>query len=143
MLATELSIRSLVPSLLREGITARLTPAGLVVRRDGTLARLEDGGMLLGFEPDADYQGGEHRFEAGDLLLIYSDGVTDVLNEADEEYGEARLEALLPRLAHLPTQSVLENVISSVEAFVGGTLPDDITLLVAKFLPRPPAADPA
>jgi phosphoserine phosphatase RsbU/P len=111
-------------------------PAGLVVRRDGSVERLDEGGMLLGVEREAVYRAGERTFAAGDLLLLYSDGVTDVLNEADEEYGAPRLEALLPRLVHLSTDSLLENVIASVEAFVGGALPDDITLLVAKFLPR-------
>ncbi|GJM43624.1 MAG: hypothetical protein DHS20C21_04660 [Gemmatimonadota bacterium] len=116
-------------------------PAGLVVHRDGSLDRLEEGGMLLGVESTAAYAAGEHQFVPGDLLLLYSDGVTDVLNEADEEYGQDRLEALLPRLAHLPTQSVLDRVIASVESFVGGALPDDITLLVTKFGPRSAVPD--
>jgi serine phosphatase RsbU (regulator of sigma subunit) len=75
--------------------------------------------------------------------LLYSDGVTDVLNAQDEDYGSERLETLLPRLAHLPGQAILENVVASVEAFVGGSVPDDITLLVAKFLPPGAAPRPA
>jgi sigma-B regulation protein RsbU (phosphoserine phosphatase) len=116
-------------------------PAGLVIRRDGSLQRLEEGGILLGVERTATYVSGEHQFETGDLLLLYSDGVTDVLNELDEEYGQERLEKLLPRLAHLSPRAVMETIISSVEGFVGGTLPDDITLLVAKFLPVPAVVD--
>jgi len=116
-------------------------PAGLVIRRDGTLERLDEGGVLLGVEPGAPYRAGRRIMAPGDLLFLYSDGVTDVLNEADEEYGQERLEALLPRLAHLPTESVLQTVISSVEAFVGGSLQDDLTLLVAKFLPGAPAPE--
>jgi sigma-B regulation protein RsbU (phosphoserine phosphatase) len=62
-------------------------PAAIVVRRDGSLSRLETGGILLGVESSAEYRAGTETFEAGDLLLLYSDGVTDVLNEDDEEFG--------------------------------------------------------
>jgi sigma-B regulation protein RsbU (phosphoserine phosphatase) len=109
-------------------------PAAIVVRRDGTLTRLETGGILLGVESTADYRAGVEQFEPGDMLLLYSDGVTDVLNEDDEEFG-SRLEALVPRLAHLSGGAVIESIVSAVETFVGGSLPDDLTILVAKFLP--------
>lgn len=111
-------------------------PAGLIVRRDGSLERLEEGGILLGIEPEAAYQSGSSTFESGDLLLLYSDGVTDVLNDQDEEYGATRLETLLAGVSHLPGTAVLDTIISSVESFVGGALPDDLTLLVAKFQPE-------
>jgi sigma-B regulation protein RsbU (phosphoserine phosphatase) len=118
-------------------------PAGIVVRRDGTVSRLAEGGMLLGIEPKAEYRAGCETFAPGDLLLLYSDGVTDVLNSRDEEFGTERLETLLPRVAHLSGSSLLEAVVAAVESFVGGALPDDITLLVAKFLPDTPAQEPA
>ncbi len=116
-------------------------PAGLVVRRDGTLERLDEGGILLGVEPTATYVGGERSFASGDLLLLYSDGVTDVLNAEDEEFGPSRLEALLPRLTHLPGSAILDRIVASVESFVGGALPDDLTLLVTKFLPTSPSPE--
>ena len=108
-------------------------PAGLVVRKNGKLERLDRGGILLGVEKGARYASGVETFEDGDLLLLYSDGVTDVLDAEDEEYGPLRLEALLPRLAHLSVESIMERIVASVETFVGGALPDDLTLLVAKF----------
>jgi len=115
-------------------------PAAIVVRRDGSLERLETGGMLLGVERSASYEVGTETFEPGDLLLLYSDGVTDVLNGDDEEFGRARLETLISRIAHLPGSAVIESIVSAVEAFVGGSLPDDLTILVAKFLPGPAIA---
>jgi sigma-B regulation protein RsbU (phosphoserine phosphatase) len=118
-------------------------PAGLVVSRTGQIRRLEEGGLLLGVEPRAEYRTGTAQFEPGELLLLYSDGVTDVLNAEDEDYGSARLETLLPRLAHLPGAAILENVVASVEGFVGGRVPDDVTLLVAKFLPAGARPRPA
>jgi serine phosphatase RsbU (regulator of sigma subunit) len=113
-------------------------PAALIVRRDGQLERLSEGGMLLGVEREASYCTGHERLEPGDLLLLYSDGVTDVLNGQDEEYGAGRLETLLKRIAHLPGASMIDSIVASVESFVGGSVPDDITLLVAKFLPESP-----
>jgi sigma-B regulation protein RsbU (phosphoserine phosphatase) len=118
-------------------------PAGLIVRRDGAIERLEAGGILLGVEPSADYETGLARFETGDLMLLYSDGVTDVLNEADEEFGLPRLETLLGGLRNLPAKSVLDTVVSAVETFVGGSLPDDLTLLAARFVPHEPAQETA
>jgi sigma-B regulation protein RsbU (phosphoserine phosphatase) len=118
-------------------------PAGLVVRRDGSLERLDAGGLLLGVERSVEYESGEQTFEPGDLLVLYSDGVTDVLNEADEEFGQERLESLLRRLAHLPSGSVIESIVGTVQTFVGGALPDDVTLLVAKFRSPGDAASPA
>lgn len=118
-------------------------PAGIVIRPDGTLDRLDEGGLLLGVEPGAIYQSGTRTFAPGDVLLLYSDGVTDVLNDADEEFGRARLEALVRRVAHLPCNSLLESIATAVETFVGGGLQDDLTLLVAKFLPEPVATEPS
>ena len=110
-------------------------PVGLVLRSDGTIEHLDEGGLLLGVERDAQYRMGAQSFAPGDLLLLYSDGVTDVLNDSDEEFGSTRLETLLRRVGHLPTRSLLDSIVTSVEAFVGGALPDDITLLAARFLP--------
>jgi len=119
-------------------------PAGLVLREDGSLEHLDEGGLLLGVVPGTDYRMGSRTFAAGDLMLLYSDGVTDVLNDADEEFGAERLEALLRRVAHLPAATLIESIVTAVEAFVGGALPDDVTLLVARFLPAPaPGPEPA
>jgi sigma-B regulation protein RsbU (phosphoserine phosphatase) len=118
-------------------------PAGLIVRPDGTLDHLDEGGLLLGVEASATYRSGSRTFTPGDVLLLYSDGVTDVLNDADEEFGRARLEALVRRVAHLPCHSLLESITTAVETFVGGVLPDDLTLLVAKFPAEPEPTPPA
>ncbi|MGQ0720004.1 MAG: SpoIIE family protein phosphatase [Candidatus Eiseniibacteriota bacterium] len=115
-------------------------PAGIVVARDGAIRRLDRGGLLLGVQARAEYECGVEVFSPGEMLVLYSDGVTDVLNGVEEEYGTARLEMLLPRLTHLPVAEVVDSIVTSVEAFVGGRLPDDVTLLVAKFLPEAPLA---
>lgn len=118
-------------------------PAGLIVRRDGHVERLDEGGLLLGVAGEAEYVGADHSLAAGDLLVLYSDGVTDVLNADDEEFGPERLERLLPRLAHLPSRAVIDHIVRAVESFVGGSLPDDITLLVARFRSPEESSSPA
>jgi sigma-B regulation protein RsbU (phosphoserine phosphatase) len=107
-------------------------PAGLVLRQDGAIERLSEGGLLLGVESGALYEIGVASFGPGDLLVLYSDGVTDVLNGEEEEFGAERLERLLPHLAHLPLQGIVDRIVDTVETFVGGALPDDLTLLVAR-----------
>ena len=108
-------------------------PAGLLLRQDGAIQRLSEGGLLLGVESGAMYEVGVAQLGLGDLLVLYSDGVTDVLNGEEEEFGSDRLESLLPSLAHLPLQGILDRIVDSVESFVGGALPDDLTLLVARY----------
>lgn len=115
-------------------------PAGLLFRKDGVLSRLSEGGLLLGVEATATYVMGVAPFEPGDLLVLYSDGVTDVLNEQEEEFGAERLEDLLPALASLPVAAILEVIVGHVERFVGGNLPDDLTILVARSTPTPASA---
>jgi sigma-B regulation protein RsbU (phosphoserine phosphatase) len=116
-------------------------PAGLVVARDGSIRRLEEGGLLLGVEPEAEYRAGLATFEPGEVMLLYSDGVTDVFNETGDDYSAERLEKLLPRIAHLSGKEIMERILTSVESFVGGPLTDDVTLLVARFLPDPAPAE--
>ena len=111
-------------------------PAGLLLRKDGAMERLSEGGLLLGVESGALYEVGVAQFGPGDLLVLYSDGVTDVLNGDEEEFGSERLESLLPSLVHLPLQGILDHIVESVESFVGGALPDDLTLLVMRCSPR-------
>lgn len=122
-------------------------PAGLIVRKSGTLTRLTEGGVLLGVVANASYALGAETLDPGDLLLLYSDGVTDVLNAEEEEFGDERLEALLPTLVDLPVEEILERIVGHVERFVGGNLPDDLTLLVTRACqvlapsPSPPAPE--
>lgn len=74
-------------------------PPALLLRANGELELLSEGGMLLGVVPAAPYVGGSFELRDGDVLMIYSDGITESLNSSgEEEFGYARLEAQL-RLA--------------------------------------------
>lgn len=93
-------------------------------------------GVALGVMPEVEYALGSLQLADGDTLFLYSDGVTEALNVADELYGEARLEAVLAELGQGATSATLwsERVLDEVEGFAEGrTQADDITLMTLRF----------
>ncbi len=121
-------------------------PPGLLIRADGSLVRLQPTGMILGPNPEAHYSFGLENILPGDLLALYSDGITEAAgaNGADEEYGEARLIHLLRHVRHLDPIAIVDRVYSEVEAFASASPPaDDQTLMVVKRRPAEPVEVPA
>jgi anti-sigma regulatory factor (Ser/Thr protein kinase) len=72
----------------------------------------------------------------GDILLFYSDGVTEAERERDEFFGTDRLEALVRQHAALPAAALAQAVVDAVDGFSRGVRSDDLTLIVVKALPR-------
>ena len=70
-------------------------PPALLLRANGELELLSEGGLLLGVVPAAPYLCGSIELGVGDVLMVYSDGITESLNRAGEEFGYSRLEAQL------------------------------------------------
>jgi sigma-B regulation protein RsbU (phosphoserine phosphatase) len=69
----------------------------------------------------------------GDTLVLFSDGVTEAQDVAEEEYGEGRLVALLRAAAGQPPAVLIDLIMAAIDAFAGGAPQfDDITLLVAR-----------
>jgi sigma-B regulation protein RsbU (phosphoserine phosphatase) len=103
----------------------------LVARADGALERLTIGGTVLGVFPEADYRTGEVALRPGDRLLLYTDGITEARNAADEEFGEERLADALTRHRHLDARALFEGVLDEVTRFTADRgFQDDATLLV-------------
>ncbi len=105
-------------------------------RASGEIERLSTGGLPLGTplftETEIPYSSGRTQLHPGDLLFIFTDGVIEAVNEAGEEYGEARL---LPCVQPLPVGAagVLSRVMTDVNNFVGyARQHDDITALVLR-----------
>jgi len=102
-------------------------------RKSGTVERLDAGGLPLGIKPDAPFETGTINLQAGDWLLIFTDGVVEAINEAGIEYGEERLIALLNTGAEIPSVNLLSRIMVNLDSFVGTTpQQDDITCLVVK-----------
>jgi len=122
-------------------------PPALLLRANGDLELLSEGGMLLGVVPGTPYVSGSFQLEAGDVLMIYSDGITESVNCAEEEFGYARLEAQL-RLATARNRAsvagkigrqtegvdaVLFSVLGAVQDFAAASpVVDDMSLAVVR-----------
>jgi len=108
----------------------------LLVRRDGSLQKLEGTGLILGILPIAKYEQQTCLLEPGDVVVLFSDGVTEATRpDVDEEFGEDRLAQALAELKDESAQAIIEAINQRVVEFTKGAPPaDDITLVVAKRL---------
>ncbi len=106
--------------------------SALLLRSDTTVERLDSTATVLGVFREWDCSIGECRLFPGDTLALYTDGVTESYNAAEEEFGEQRLIAGLQRNRELSSQSLLEAIVEEVRQFSPHEQHDDITLIVAK-----------
>ena len=106
---------------------------GILLRKSGEVEMMPCTGIALGLFPKMSYEEQNFKLEEGDLLAIYSDGVTEANNIAEQEFSLERLIAVLRAHREKPANEIVDTVFSEIDAFVG-TAPqfDDITLLVMK-----------
>ena len=118
----------------------------LLVGRDGSVRRLEVGGLPLGPFHEATYGEEKTPLHAGDTLVLYSDGVSDAAGRNDEAFGEDRLLGCLGRACAMEPEQLIEHVLGEVRKF-SADIPqfDDITLLVVRYAGEgsPPSAERA
>jgi sigma-B regulation protein RsbU (phosphoserine phosphatase) len=94
---------------------------------------LHAGGPPIGMFPDQSYEDDRAHLKNGDLLLIYSDGITEALNSDGEEFGESGLVKLAERHRQDPPKTVLREVMDTIHQFTGmGMQGDDMTLVALK-----------
>ncbi|MFN0277158.1 MAG: SpoIIE family protein phosphatase [Pyrinomonadaceae bacterium] len=107
----------------------------LIARADGSIAELSCGGLPLGIMPFAEYEVGELMFANGDVLVVYSDGVSEANNLAEEEFGLDRLTEVLKTNLKGSASAIRDKVEAALSQFTG-TAPanDDITLVIVKKL---------
>lgn len=111
-----------------------------VMRASGAIETLHAGGLLLGMFPEAEYEEGTITLEPGDLLVIYSDGVTEARapakpgEEFGEEFGEERLLEFLQESRDLSAEALVEKLIARIREFNGpAQLADDVTVAAIRF----------
>jgi len=105
----------------------------LVARLDGRVEQLESGGFPLGILPMADFEVGEINLEAGESLVIYSDGVSEANNLQEEEFGMERLVQVVSRNLKSSAAGMRDKIESALSAFTKTAAPnDDITLVIVK-----------
>jgi serine phosphatase RsbU (regulator of sigma subunit)/catechol 2,3-dioxygenase-like lactoylglutathione lyase family enzyme len=106
--------------------------SGLILRSDNLCCRLNSTTTLLGLFQDWECTFSEFELAPGDLLALYTDGVTEALTDRGEEFGE---ENLIQRLRHYreqPCQAAVEAITNEVRAITPGDQHDDITLILAR-----------
>jgi phosphoserine phosphatase RsbU/P len=106
-------------------------PPGLLLRADGRLETLSDGGPVLGVVPEAWFACGTVELHDRDALLVCSDGILESFNEADQEFGAARLETEFRRAHGGSAETMLFSVLGAVQDFAAPRpLTDDMTLVL-------------
>lgn len=117
---------------------ARIVNAGhndtMVLRADtGCVERVPSQSPVMGFLPDPSHEAEVVCLQPGDALLLYTDGVTEVLSAQDEMFGEDRLAEVLRRVADGSAREILAEIFDAVEAWADKSLKgDDVTAVVIK-----------
>ncbi len=100
--------------------------------RSPSVERLQPTTTVLGLFEEWECRVQEVELRPGDILILYTDGVTEAARSDGEEFGESRLIDSLQEHRHLPTSSIMETVINDVQKFSGCEQADDITLVIAR-----------
>ena len=101
--------------------------------REQRIVWLSADGMLVGMLDDVEYEERQMTLDAGDTLLLYTDGVTEARNQAGEMYGERRLSQLVEENAHLSAQELLDRIYETAQEWGRGVVQyDDVTAVVMK-----------
>ena len=106
-----------------------------VVRANGTVDYLREGGMVVGMFPSVKFDRGHVRMEPGDIFVACTDGITEAMNAQDDEFGSQRLIDLVARERSLPAEEIVQSVLTEVDHFSrGGTHEDDRVILIMKVV---------
>ena len=101
--------------------------------RDGEKRRLTSGGLAVGILEEFEYDDDIVILQNGDMVVIFSDGVTDMINSRDEAFGEKGLEKILDSSRDLPSKELVDLIISEVNKHAGSEPAfDDVTVVVIK-----------
>jgi serine phosphatase RsbU (regulator of sigma subunit) len=106
----------------------------MLIRANGSIERLEEGGIVLGIFGAASYLQKTTPFDPGDILILYSDGVVEACPaDADEEFGEERLVRIVGENLALPLPRLIGSVMEALKTWSGdGSYADDVTIMLAR-----------
>jgi sigma-B regulation protein RsbU (phosphoserine phosphatase) len=107
----------------------------IVISNDCEIKILEAGGLILGMLPDRAYDKGTIQLHRGDTVVMYTDGITEAMNDKEEEFGEKRLITVCKEQYQHSASQIKDAIITAIHSYCG-TVPqsDDITLIVMKIL---------
>jgi serine phosphatase RsbU (regulator of sigma subunit) len=104
----------------------------LLLRKDGSMEKLHSTCPVLGLFNEWDCSIAERRLFTGDTLVLYTDGITESFNEAEEDFGEERLIEAVRRHREESSRDLMASIVEEVQRFCPGEQYDDITLIVAR-----------
>ncbi|MBN2542922.1 SpoIIE family protein phosphatase [bacterium] len=105
----------------------------LLFSGENEIKTLTEGGIVLGAFPDFAYIEGNVKIEPGDVVLLYTDGVTETMDQNEEEFGEERLINVVRKCLGLSPSEISETVMDELQEFSeGGIQEDDITIVILK-----------
>ena len=103
-------------------------------RDQNEIQLLKEGGVIIGVLKQATFASKKIKLKKGDLLVMYTDGITEAINPEGEEFGESRLMDVVKQVAHQSAQSVLDTILDAVVDFTHDHLQfDDLTLVTLKI----------
>jgi phosphoserine phosphatase RsbU/P len=106
----------------------------ILLHRNLDVTRLEAGGPPVGLLPQASYEGASVEIKPGDLLLLFTDGISEAMNAADEEWGEERMLCVLKNSSAAKLASIASTLFYAADEFTGSAPQhDDMTVVIARF----------
>jgi sigma-B regulation protein RsbU (phosphoserine phosphatase) len=104
-----------------------------ILRKSGEVESLADGGLILGIVPERQYQECPVQFKPGDIMVMYTDGVTDTENDKGEQFDIERLVELVRKNRRLPAKGIRAKIVDEISRFRSDSYqPDDLTLVIVK-----------
>ncbi len=109
----------------------------LLLRADGTTEELSEGGVALGVLEDTTYEERPLAVGHGDVVVLYTDGVSEAENESGDQFGPERIESIVRAHPEHGARELTQDIVAAVLDWAGDRgLGDDLTLLVMRKLPR-------
>jgi len=124
-----------------EGCTFHYSNAGhnypILVRQDGSYEFLSEGGMIIGAFTGGDYKYDDIELKENDLIFFYTDGVSEAMNENEEEYGEDRIREFVVTHRNMDPDEILQGILNDINNFDKSEPPrDDTTVVILKVCSR-------
>jgi sigma-B regulation protein RsbU (phosphoserine phosphatase) len=107
----------------------------LVLRNDGSVERLKGNGLVMGLFPTVRYEVHQTQLQPGEMLVLYSDGVTEASTTNGKEFGEDRLAAFLATRPLIPCEEIVNQLVDHMRKWRGNTaFGDDFTVVLVRRL---------
>jgi phosphoserine phosphatase RsbU/P len=107
----------------------------LIFRERHDVLRLDTGGPVIGMMPQCSYRAGRVTLEPGDVLVLFTDGISEAMNGAFDEWGEERLIHVIGSNGGLSARELIDRIFHAAAEFVGGAAQyDDMTLVTVRVL---------